>query len=84
VSDQCIDELSGNFHGQMLGDLEALDEIELSAEIDPRREVGAVKVAGIDQQVTSVDIGAIDPDTTSTMSASLSLKRPNRRRDLPS
>jgi hypothetical protein len=59
VNDQCIDELSGIFHRQMLGNLENLDKIELSAKIDRRREVSAVKVAGIDQQVTSVDVGAV-------------------------
>ena len=62
VSYQCIDKLSGIFHGQMLGNLEALHEIELSAKIDRRREVSVVKVAGIDQELASVDVGAVHPD----------------------
>jgi len=62
VSDQCIDELSGIFQGQMLGNLEALHKIELSAKIDRHREVGAVKVAGIDQEVASINVGAVNPD----------------------
>src|SRR6516164_8299797 len=45
----------------MLGNLEALYQIELSDEVDRLGKVGSMKVIRIDQQVTSVDVGSVDP-----------------------
>jgi len=61
VSGQRLDELFGLGGGQVLSNLEALHQIELPAEVDRRSEIGSMKVAGIDQELTSVDVGSIDP-----------------------
>ena len=45
----------------MLGDLEALHQIELPAEIDRLAKVSRVKTSGIDNQLLSLDILSIDP-----------------------
>src|SRR5262249_60887517 len=47
VGGQRIDELCGLGGGQVLGDLEALHQIELSAQIDRCREIGIMKVARV-------------------------------------
>ena len=58
---QRIDELSGLCGGKMLGDLEALHQVKLPGEADWRCKVDSVKVFGVDQQATFVDVRSIDP-----------------------
>jgi hypothetical protein len=44
----------------VLGDLEALYQIELPGEADRRRKICGMKVFGVDQKATFVDIGPVD------------------------
>jgi len=69
---QHIDELFGLCGRKMLSNFQALNQIESSAETDWRGEVGSMKVAGIDQQATSVDVGSVD-STTDTPAAAQTL-----------
>ena len=61
MGSQRIDEPHCLGRGQVLGDLEALHQVELSAEIDRCREIGGTKVAGVDQQAAPIDVRSVDP-----------------------
>src|SRR5947208_4346118 len=61
MCDERVDEALSFGSGQMLGDFQALHEIEAAAEIDRSCEVGGMKILGIDEHMAAIDVGPVDP-----------------------
>lgn len=57
---QGVDQGLGSVLGQVLGDLEALDEVEAASEVEGAGQVDGAEAVARDAQVGGVDVVAVD------------------------